>query len=317
MERPALPGIHLSRPETGLVGEVQLKRQRPTPNRWVWTLLALILAFFLLSQIRSCGREDDGLAFGSRVGQVTVEGPIFTADKWVAQLEDFRERSDIKSIVLRINSPGGGVAASQELFETVKRVNAEKPVVVSMGSVAASGGYYIALGARTIMANRGTVTGSIGVIMEYPVVTEFMSKVGLEMETVKSGPLKDAGSPTREATAADRAYFQEVVQNLYDQFVADVAAYRKLPEGEVRALADGRVYTGVQAQEAGLVDTLGTLTDAIALAGQLGGIPGRPRVVKPVERTPWIKHLLWGAIQQLAGEGVQEGPLFRWQWRVQ
>jgi len=297
------------------VGAVQLRSSKASPNRWVWILLGGIGIVFLVTQMRSCSREEDGLRFGSKVAVVTVNGPILDAETWIRQLDTFEERSDVKAVVLRVDSPGGGVAASQELFAKVEAVNKEKPVVVSMGSVAASGGYYVALGASTIMANRGTVTGSIGVIMEYPVMTGLMDKLGLEMETIKSGPLKDAGSPTRPVSDADRAYFQSVIGNLYDQFVMDVATYRHLPEDSVRVLADGRVYTGLQAVALGLVDTLGTLTDAIALAGSLGGIVGKPKIVRPVERKPLLRNLLLGTIKQIAGEGFQEGPIFRWQWR--
>jgi len=286
-----------------------------SPNRWLWILLSAIAIVFIFSQIRSCGRQDDGLTFGSKVGIVTVQGTIFTTRNWINQLDDFEDRPDIKAVVLRINSPGGSIAPSQELFEKVKSLNQEKPVVVSMGSVAASGGYYISLGASEIMANRGTVTGSIGVIMEYPVVTDLMSKLGLQMETVKSGDLKDSGSPTRPVTEKDREYFKSVVTNLYDQFVADVAEYRHLPEDDVRKLADGRVYTGTQALELGLIDTLGTLKDAVALAGSLGGISGKPKTVRPLEKKPLLRDLLLGTIKQIASAGLKEGSLFRWQWR--
>ncbi|MFQ6613489.1 MAG: signal peptide peptidase SppA [Fidelibacterota bacterium] len=297
------------------MGAVQLSRTVASPNRWVWILLTGIAVAFLIFQTRSCGREEDGLAFGSKVAIVTVNGPILDSETWIRQLAMYDERSDVKAVVLRVNSPGGGVAASQELFAKVGEVNQHKPVVVSMGSVAASGGYYITLKARKIMANRGTVTGSIGVIMEYPVMTGLMGKVGLEMETVKSGPLKDAGSPTRPVSAEDRAYFQGVVGNLYEQFVSDVAQYRGLPEETVKTLADGRVYTGVQALELGLVDTLGTFTDAVSLAGILGGISGKPKTVRPVERKPLLRDLLLGTIKQIVGEALWETPTLRWQWR--
>ncbi|NOZ74133.1 MAG: signal peptide peptidase SppA [FCB group bacterium] len=292
-----------------------MRTSASSPNRWVWILLGGIAIVFLISQMRGCGRDPDGLTFGSKVAIVTVNGPIMDSETWVRQLAMYDERSDVKAIVLRVNSPGGGVAASQEIFAKVGEVNQHKPVVVSMGSVAASGGYYIALRARIIMANRGSVTGSIGVIMEYPVMTSLMEKIGLEMETVKSGPLKDAGSPTRPVSEEDRAYFQDVVGNLYEQFVSDVATYRQLPESEVKVIADGRVYTGVQALELGLVDTLGTFTEAIALAGELGGITGTPKTVRPVERKPLLRDLLLGTMKQIAGEGLKEAPAFRWQWR--
>ncbi|MBC8400297.1 MAG: S49 family peptidase, partial [Candidatus Marinimicrobia bacterium] len=160
-------------------------------NRWVWITLATIVTIFLILRIVNLSSDKDGFGSKDKVGIVRVEGPIFTSKTVVEDLESLAQRKDIKAIVLRVNSPGGSIAPSQEIFEKVRGVREIKPIITSMGSVAASGGYYIALGSTSVMANKGTITGSIGVIMEYPVATELLEKLGLSIETVKSGQLKD------------------------------------------------------------------------------------------------------------------------------
>jgi protease-4 len=188
----------------------------------------------------------------------------------------------ISAIVLRVDSPGGGVVASQEIYDEVVRVRDDgTPIVVSMGAVAASGGYYVACAGDSVVANAGTITGSIGVLMEFTNLEELLGKVGVEFDVVKSGEYKDTGSLAREMTDEERALLQTTVDDIYAQFVETVALEREMDEASVRALADGRILSGRQALDAGLVDRLGTLSDAVAIAGRMGGIEGEPRVQEP------------------------------------
>ena len=211
-------------------------------------------------------------------------------------MRDYGRRSGVRAVVLRINSPGGGVAASQELHEAVRKFRAEshKKVVVSMSSVAASGGYYVACAGDRIFANPGTITGSIGVIAEWFNYGDLLRWAKMESVVIKSGALKDAGSPTRPLTEEERGYFQGLINNLYGQFVSAVADARKMKYDAVRKLADGRVFTGQEAKTNGLVDDLGTLQDAIAAAGKMAGIPGEPKVVTPPKKQTSLLDLLLG-----------------------
>jgi protease-4 len=283
-------------------------------NRWIWISLAGILILFVVLRFVVWTSREDGLRLGPKVGVVRLEGPIFSSEKIVRQLNQFAERDDVKAVVLRINSPGGAVAPSQEIYERVKRLNSVKPVVASFGGVAASGGYYAALGSARIVANRGTITGSIGVILDYPVATDLLDKIGLRFETVKSGAFKDAGSPTREVTEEDRRYFREIVQDLHRQFVEAVVASRQMEAAQVEPLADGRVFTGEQALELGLIDTLGTFEDAIQIAGELGAIEGKPNTVELPPRRRGLWDYLFGTVQQVTSRWVPEGPAYRWRW---
>ena len=225
------------------------------------------------------------------------------------------ERGDVKAIVFRVNSPGGAVAPSQEIFEKIKRLNAQLPIVTSVGSVAASGGYYSALGSAYIVANPGSITGSIGVIMDYPVATDLLEKIGLRFETVKSGDLKDAGSPTREVTDADRRYFQEVVRDMHEQFVEAVAWGRHMDVETVMELADGRVFTGRQSLELGLIDTIGTFDDAVAIAAELGDISGKPKLVRPKKDKPQFLGWFFEEAKTEIWSMLKVEPAYRWHWR--
>ena len=223
---------------------------------------------------------------GNRVALVEVEGLIVDADRVVRELREHGEDPSIRAVVVRIQSPGGVVGPTQEIHDAIYRLRSEgKPVVASMGSVAASGGYYLAAAATRIVANPGTLTGSIGVILQLAEIEGLLRKVGVRYEIIKSGRFKDAGSFARAMTPEERAVLQAVLDDMHDQFVTAVAEGRRLPKERARALADGRVYSGRMAKEAGLVDALGGLDEAIRLAGELAGIPGKPRVVRP--RRPW------------------------------
>ncbi|MBO4794371.1 MAG: signal peptide peptidase SppA, partial [Deltaproteobacteria bacterium] len=230
---------------------------------------AIFVFFAALMMLMPSG--GNGAPFlGERVGVVEVRGVIVSAQKVIDELESFRENAAIKAIVLRVESPGGGVAPSQEIYTAVKKTVSDKPVVVSMGSVAASGGYYISAPAKRIFANPGTITGSIGVILEFPNLQELMKTIGVGLQVVKSGAFKDMGASNKALSAEERKLLQEMVDNVHSQFVRAVAEGRSMPEEKVRALADGRVFSGEQAKAVGLVDQLGGLQDAVEYAGQLG-----------------------------------------------
>ena len=226
---------------------------------------------------------DNGISIGEKVAIVYIEGPIITSEDIIDELKEYEDDASVKAIVLRVNSPGGGVAPSQEIFRVVRRIAEQKHVVTSMASLAASGGYYIAAPSTSILANPGTLTGSIGVIMEIPNVESLMDKVGISTEVIKSGEMKDMGSAFRKMSEKDRKVLQEIIYEVYEQFVIDVAESRGMTVDEVREIADGRILTGSQALKAGLVDEMGGLDDAIDLAASLAGIDGEPDVVTKKE----------------------------------
>ncbi len=206
------------------------------------------------------------------IGIVEVTGPILSSDQIIKDLKKFRENKAIKAIVIRIDSPGGGMVPSQEIYREILKIGKQKIVVASMGSVAASGGYYIASAAQAIMANPGTITGSIGVIMEYADVSNIINKIGVLPIVIKSGEFKDMGSPLRNVTEKEQQMFQELVNELHKQFVTDAAAGRNMPFEQMSILADGRVYTGQTALGLKLVDRLGNLDDAVQWTGELAKI---------------------------------------------
>jgi protease-4 len=262
-------------------------------NEWLigfFFILVLILLILFFSSVssrkRSTGTETVTISTGGqKIAAVEMTGAFYTSERIVRQFKVLEEHKSVKAVVLRIDSPGGTVGSAQEIYEAVKRVrDGGKPVVVSMGDVAASGGYYAACGADTIMANPGTTTGSIGVIAEFPSIDGLLEKLGIRINVIKSGQFKDTGSPFRPLTEEDKTYLQSWIDDAYDQFVDVVAKERALPKTKVLRLADGRVFTGRQAKEAGLVDLLGTYEDAVNLAAKLGGIQGKPSVVKVAAR---------------------------------
>ena len=243
----------------------------------LWGGIALLVA-------RLAGRPDPALFPSGEegIGVIDLSGVIVSADETIADLTEFRNDPNVKAIVLRIDSPGGAVGASQELYSEVRRTNAVKPVVASMGSVAASGGYYAALGARKIVANPGTLTGSIGVIIKFANLETILGKIGYKDEVIKSGALKDIGAMNRAMTDEERALVQDLIDGVHRQFIEAVSESRDLPTETVTPLADGRVMTGEQAKQLGLLDELGNLTDAVRRAAELGGIdPENPELIYP------------------------------------
>jgi len=228
-----------------------------------------------------------------RIALIRIEGVILDAQETLGELKKFSENPTVKAIVLRIDSPGGGVVPSQEIYDAVRRVRTKsnKAVIASMGSVAASGGYYIAAATDRIVANPGTLTGSIGVIMEMANVEGLLEKIGVEGVVVKSGKYKDVGSPLRKMSDEERGLLQAVMDDVHKQFIEAVAEGRSLEVPEVQALADGRIFTGRQAKAAKLVDELGNLDDAIQLAADVVGIEGEPKVIEQRRRFS-IRELL-------------------------
>ena len=267
------------------------------------TVLLVLVGFFVLLLIVS--RMDElPFARGEKVGVIAVSGLISDSEPTIEQLKKFVKDDSVKAIVLRINSPGGGVAPSQEIYEEVKKARAKKPILASMGALAASGGYYVACATQKVYANPGTITGSIGVIMPFMNVKDLVEKIGLKGMTVKSGVFKDMGSPLRDMTPRERELLQGVVDNVHLQFVNAVADGRNLDRGDVLRIADGRIFTGEQAKGLGLVDVLGNLEDAVSDAGKLGKITGEPKVVTSQRKKISILELLREETRSLIDEKI-------------
>lgn len=216
---------------------------------------------------------------GGRVAIVNVKGIIADSKSIIDELKQYRKNPTIKAIVLRVDSPGGAVVPSQEIYEEIKRTIKSKPVVVSMGSVAASGGYYISCPASKIVANQGTLTGSIGVLIEIPNIKGLLDKIGVKAEVIKSGKYKDITSPFKTMQSDEKEVLQNLIDDVHKQFINAVAEGRKIPYDKVQKIADGRVFTGLKAKELGLVDEIGDLDSAIKIAAKLGGIRGEPELV--------------------------------------
>ncbi|MCR4287558.1 MAG: signal peptide peptidase SppA [Deltaproteobacteria bacterium] len=232
-----------------------------------------------------------GYPAGDRVAVVEIDGIISDPTDVCRELDGYGENKAVKAVVIRINSPGGAVGPSQEIHGCVMRLKKTKAVVASMGSIAASGGYYAASAANKIVANPGTITGSIGVLVEFVNASELLSKIGLKGYVVKSGKFKDMGSPFRKMDAEETEYLQAVIDDINSQFIKAVAEGRGLKEEDVRAIADGRIFTGEQAKTLGLVDQTGGLSDAIDLSAKLSGIEGRPNVIYPEKKFGILRAL--------------------------
>ncbi|HXW69617.1 MAG TPA: signal peptide peptidase SppA [Dissulfurispiraceae bacterium] len=262
-------------------------------------ICALVALFFLFLIVLSALFTffQRRISFGGKVALVRVEGPIIEAKSAIDEIEGYLKDSSIKALVLRVDSPGGGVVPSQEIYDEVKRAAAQTKVVVSMGSLAASGGYYISSPASKIVANPGTITGSIGVIMEVPNLKVLLDKIGVKTEVIKSGKHKDIASPFRDMGEEERAILQSVMDDVHAQFIAAVSEGRKMPVDKVREIADGRIFSGRQAIKAGLVDELGDLDYAIKAAAKMAGIKGEPEVVTKKEKNRLL-DLLSGRIRE-------------------
>lgn len=262
-----------------------------------------VTALFLVTIITRVFSESDKYASGEKIGVIEIIGPIVDSQKIIHDIGIFRESKAIKAILIRIDSPGGGVGPSQEIYREIQKTTQVKKVLVSMGAVAASGGYYAAAGADGIMANPGTITGSIGVIMGYTNFEALMQKIGLSAVVIKSGTYKDTGSPARQMTADEKALLEEVTRQIHSQFVDAIARGRKLSVEQVKSIADGRIFTGERAHELGLVDRLGNFEDAVAWAGELGGIKGEVQTVYPEkEKTSFIDYIASSLLHMWSGK---------------
>ena len=262
----------------------------------VFIILGIIVAlFFLMLIFRSIS---DGTSIGQKVAVVDITGIITQSDATIKLIHGYRDDSSIKAIVIRIDSPGGSVAPVQEIYSELQKI--DKPIVASMGGTAASGGYYVACAADTIMANPGTLTGSIGVIMQFTQLKGLYDKIGLEHQVIKSGEFKDTGSPFRGLTEKEQAVLQATVDDVYNQFVDTILEARNslLNRSEIVELADGRIFSGQQALDSKLLDQLGNLPDAIELAAELANIDGKPKVVRKEKKTSLLEQLL----------GIQQPP---------
>lgn len=305
--------------------------------------VALVVSFSVIAKVDSArkaaskGTDLDKLkglsALGSKkdaVGVIPIFGVITQTDSskvWergsqgiAKKIKLMAAKKDVKAILLDINSPGGSVGAVQEIYSAIMRAKAEtkKPFVARFGDVSASGGYYVSAPCDYIVAQPGTITGSIGVIFSVSSFSGLMNKVGMKNETIKSGKFKDIGSMTRDMTPEERKLLQGLIDDSYDQFVTAVASGRKMPVDAVKALADGRIFTGRQAQEAKLVDKLGDLQDALDLAGELGKIGKNPRVVRDVDPIEQFFSMIDAKLGLFSGSTMENAlnmtPRLEYRW---
>jgi protease-4 len=297
-------------------------------STWFWVFIAgsLLIAFVFVVgvlgyvAVRFGSSGGDFGSLGGQIAVVDVDGVIMSADTIVDQLRRYDQDSNVKAIVLHINSPGGAAAPSQEIYHEVRHIRDEKkkPIVASVESVGASGAYYIASGCDKIYANEASIVGSIGVIMEWTNYGDLLKWAKLKSETLKAGALKDAGSPTRDLTPAERAYFQGLVDNMHAQFIDDVAAGRNLKVADIQPLATGQVWTGQQAVPLHLIDKTGSFRDALLETARRVGISGEPSVVKPAVRRRSLLDILTsdpGDLFPDAGKLLEKHAGFYFLWK--
>jgi protease IV len=277
-------------------------------------ILVVFTGVFFYAYLTGGDSKALSLFAGDGVGVLQIDGAIEDSQAVLAELKRLREMPWVKAIVVRIDSPGGAVAPTQEIFEEILRSKKQKPFIASMGGMATSGGYYIAAACDRIIANPGTLTGSIGVIMQLTNLEELMKKIGVRGVNVKSGPNKDIGSPFQPLSPEAREILQSLVDNVHSQFVAAVAKGRSMEEAQVRKLADGRIYSGAQAQQLGLIDQFGTLQDAIEIAAKRAGIEGEPAVYQSrPEQERWWERMFMGIFGRRL-PGPERGGWLRYEW---
>ncbi len=276
--------------------------QKKHPILTVAVILCVVALFLGITMVivLKIISPSSNLSFGDKIGVIPIEGPISQSMEITTELLRLKKDTGIKAIILRINSPGGSVGPTQEIYREIRKTIQTKKVVVSMGSVAASGGYYIAAGADKIVANPGTITGSIGVIMRFVRFEELLNKIGIGLEVLKSGEFKDIGSPNRELTERERELLNALIADIQRQFEESVAEGRNLPLEKVRQIADGRIFSGSRAKELGLVDDLGNFQDAVEIAKNLAGIQGDVTLVYPKKDT----MNLWDLVFESAADSV-------------
>ena len=278
-------------------------------------VVAIVLGGTLLLVLHFFNPSSTGL-FEEKIGVVSITGTISSSKKISSELVKFAKDDSISAIILRINSPGGGVGASQEIYREVQKITPQKPVVVSMGSVAASGGYYVAAPATKIVSNPGTITGSIGVFIQFVRLEELLNKIGVDLEIVKSGEFKDMGSPDRKLTQRDRDILDALIKDLQGQFVSAVASGRNLSVEKVQEFADGRIFSGARAKDLGLVDYMGNFQDAVEITKKIVGIKGDVALVYPKKSTGELWNLfLESSARNIVGVLTEKGGSsaeYRW-----
>jgi len=297
---------------------------------WLWVLLGggafmmFVVATFILVYVSLSGGGSDetisGSGFGDKIGVIEVEGVILDTRPAVNNIKRFSDDDSIKAIILHINTPGGGAAASQEIFEAVRRVRdvKKKRIVASIGSIGASGGYYIASGSSRIYANPSSIVGSIGVIAEWLNYGDLMKWAKLKDVTLKAGSLKDAGSPSRDMTPEERAYLQSLIDDMHQQFIHDVAEGRHLKEEQIRPIANGRVWTGQQALPLKLIDQLADFQTVVDETAKAVGIRGEPTLVRPAKERHTLMDVLGGDVSQYLPDKakfMQRNPEFYFLWK--
>ena len=260
------------------------------------TIILLIVLFFTFMAGVGSGlllSGMDGISPGDKVAVLKIEGVILDSQIYLESIKKIKEDDDFKAVVVRIDSPGGAVAPSQEIYEELKSLNETIPVISSIGTVGASGGYYIAVGTQKIYANPGSITGSIGVIAQFVNYGQLLDWAKVDVEVIKSGQYKDVGSPFREMNKADREYIQELIDNVYDQFRQAVSDARDIKEPELDLISDGKIFTGEQAKKLKLIDEIGSISDAISEAGKLGGLGEEPDVIYFPKKRSQLLELLF------------------------
>jgi len=263
------------------------------------------VAIIGLSLLFIFGTRNADFEFGEKVGVIEIIGAIVDSKDIIHNLKRFREDDSVKAIVVRIDSPGGGVGPSQEIFREIRKTSESKKVIASLGGVAASGGYYIAAGADGIVANPGTITGSIGVIMGYSNFQELLKKIGLVPVVIKSGEYKDIGSPVREMTEKEEEILRNLANQIHRQFIKAIAEGRGIEQSKVDKFADGRIFSGEEAKKLGLVDRFGNLEDAIEWAGRMGGIKGKISAVYPPEKKfSVLKYLVNSSLREVSNRFI-------------
>jgi protease-4 len=278
-------------------------------KRFFFSLIILSLLIFIGLVIWLLTPESQWFAGPNQIGVIELRGLIDSVQDPLKAFREFRKNTNVKCVLLRIESPGGGIGASQELYREVKRTIEVKPVVASLGGIAASGGYYIASAANRIVANPGTITGSIGVISYFPNLQELFKKIGFSANIIKSGRFKDIGNPDREMTHEERELLQSTMDEAHRQFIRDVARGRNLPEEKVREVADGRILMGEKAQQLGLVDELGNFEDAIKISALLGKIEEEPDLLYARKKKHSLLDFLIGSEISEQLDGYINGSL--------
>jgi protease-4 len=282
---------------------VAMKRHPLLFSLLVILIIVVCMSAAIVGLVYLASDREGGFGFGDRIALIDLRGVLADGERLTSLLDVYSKQGNIKAVIIRIDSPGGGVAPAQEIYREIQRIRKQKPVVAYMGNVAASGGYYVACAAEKIVASPGTLTGSIGVIMRFSNWEELLKKLGVDMVVIKSGQFKDIGSPNRKMTREEQDLLDQVVRDVHDQFIRDVAAARKLPMDRVRAIADGRIMTGRQAKELGLVDELGNFKDAVEIAKKLANIKGEVNLTKARDKKPSLwDFLLEDLVRSLINE---------------